>query len=85
MNKLKMVLFRSWFVMDTLEDRIYHIVLDVAVFVTVLSLILGLVQRQPAGAVITIGVTLLFLIVISISPSASRRIPTPAGSYWCSA
>ena len=64
MNKLKMVLFRSWFVMDTLEDRIYHIVLDVAVFVTVLSLILGLVQRQPAGAVITIGVTLLFLIVI---------------------
>ena len=64
MSKLKRTLFRSWFTLETLEDRIYHIILDVAVFVTLLSLALGLLQRQPAGAVITIGVTFLYLVVI---------------------
>ena len=64
MKKLKKLLFRSWFVMDTLEDRIFHIVLDVCVFVSLIALVLGLVQRQPAGAVATIGLMLLFLIVV---------------------
>ena len=63
-NKIKNLLFGSWFVKDTLEDRIFHIVLDLSLFIATIALALAAVQRQPVGSVIAIGVLLVFLIVI---------------------
>ena len=64
MERIKHILFRSWFTLETLEDRIYHIILDVAVFVSVLSVAAGLLQGQPVYAILSTALILLFLIVL---------------------
>ena len=64
MEKIKRVLFRSWYVLETLEDRIYHIILDVAVFISVISVAAGLLQRLPANSMLMTVMILLYLIVI---------------------
>ena len=64
MEKIKHVLFRSWFTLETLEDRIYHIILDVAVFVSILSVAAGLLQGQPTYAILSTVLVLLYLIVL---------------------
>ena len=47
-----------------MEDRIYHIILDVAVFVSVLSVVAGLLQGQPTYAILSTVLILLYLIVL---------------------
>ncbi len=64
MDKIKHALFHSWFTLKTLEDRIYHIVLDVAVFVSLISVVTGLIQRLPAVSLIMTGAVLLYLLVL---------------------
>jgi diguanylate cyclase (GGDEF)-like protein len=49
---------------DTLQERIYHLVLDVIVFASVIAVVIGLLQRQPRQAMISIALVLLFLIII---------------------
>ena len=64
MEKLRHFLFRSWYVLETLEDRIYHIILDVAVFVSVISVITGVAVRSPMRSILSSLLILLFLIVL---------------------
>lgn len=64
LEKVKHFLFRSWFTLDTLHERIYHLVLDVIVFVSVISVIMGLFQHPPVQSMISISLILLFLIVL---------------------
>ena len=64
LEKIKHILFRSWYVLETLEDRIYHIILDVAVFVSILSVVAGVLQGQPLFAILSTVLILLFLIVL---------------------
>lgn len=64
MEKIKHVLFRSWYSLETLEDRIYHIILDVAVFMSVPTVVFGIVLHMPRASVIMSIAILLFLIVL---------------------
>lgn len=64
MDKIRHVLFRSWFELDTLEDRIYHIILDVAVFATVITLAAEIILRFPVSTIISPALILLYLIII---------------------
>lgn len=43
---------------------IYHIILDVAVFVSILSVAAGLLQGQPTYAILSTALILLYLIVL---------------------
>ena len=72
MNKLKYFLFRSWYELDSLENRIYHIILDVAVFVSVASVAAGLLLHSPRRAVLSSALILLFLIVLQ---TITMRLP----------
>ncbi|MBR5109863.1 MAG: GGDEF domain-containing protein [Clostridia bacterium] len=64
MERIRHILFRSWYTLETLEDRIYHIILDVAVFASVFSVAAGLLQGQPVYAILSTALILLYLIVI---------------------
>lgn len=47
MQRLIHIPFRSWYVLDSLEDRICHIILNVAVFVSVATVATGLLTHSP--------------------------------------
>ncbi len=64
MEKVKHVLFHSWYVLETLEDRIYHIILDVAVFISVISVVAGLIQSLPPVSMVMTVLILIYLIII---------------------
>ena len=64
LETIKHTLFRSWYTLDSLEDRIYHLVLDVVVFASVISVVMGLVMGLPKGAMLVTGLILLFLIIL---------------------
>ena len=64
LEKIKHTLFRSWYTLDSLEDRIYHLVLDVVVFASVISVVIGLFMGLPKGAMFVTGLILLFLIIL---------------------
>lgn len=64
MEKIKHVLFRSWYTLETLEDRIFHIILDVAVFMSVPTVILGIAMGMPRSSVILSVAILVFLIIL---------------------
>ena len=64
MEKIKHILFRSWYVLETLEDRIYHIILDVAVFISVISVVAGLIQSLPPVSMVMTVLILIYLIII---------------------
>ncbi len=63
-QKIIRVLFRSWYELDTLEERIYHIVLDVAVFISVITVIADLIMRVPGSAVFSSVMVLAFIILL---------------------
>lgn len=64
MAKIIHILFRSWYTLDKLEDRIYHIVLDVAVFISLSTVVAGLILRSPASSVISSALVLLYVIIL---------------------
>ena len=64
LEKIKHTLFRSWYTLETLEDRIYHIILDVAVFMSVPTVIFGIIQHMPGPSVVMSVAILVFLIII---------------------
>lgn len=64
MEKAKSILFHSWYVLKSLDARIYHIILDVAVFSSVITLAAGAVLRFPASSLWSAGGILLYLIVL---------------------
>lgn len=64
LDKIRRTLFRSWYTLETLEDRIYHIILDVAVFAAVCTLAAGAVFRFPASALWATAVIFLYLVVL---------------------
>ena len=64
MEKIIHVLFRSWYTLETLEDRIYHIILDVAVFMSVPTVILGIATGMPRSSIILSVAILVFLIIL---------------------
>lgn len=64
MEKIKHALFRSWYTLETLEDRIYHIILDVCVLISVISVAAGLAVGQPASAVLSSAMMLAYLIIL---------------------
>lgn len=64
LDKIIHILFRSWYTLDSLEDRIYHIVLDVAVFISVATVTVGLILRSPASSVISSALVLLYIIIL---------------------
>lgn len=64
LDKIIHILFRSWYTLYSLEDRIYHIVLDVAVFISVATVTVGLILRSPASSVISSAVVLLYIIIL---------------------
>ena len=63
-EKIKHTLFRSWYTLDNLEDRIYHIILDVAVFMSVPTIVFGILLHMPRPSIIMSVAILLFLIVL---------------------
>ena len=50
--------------LDTLEERIYHIVLDVAVFISVITVVANLFLRVPGPAVLSSAMVLVFVILL---------------------
>ena len=64
MEKIKHTLFRSWYTLETLEDRIFHIILDVAVFMSFPTVILGIVLKMPRSSVILSVAILIYLIIL---------------------
>ena len=63
-EKIKHTLFRSWYTLDNLEDRIYHIILDVAVFMSVPTIVFGIILHMPRPSIIMSVAILLYLIVL---------------------
>ena len=64
LEKIKHTLFRSWYTLDNLEDRIYHIILDVAVFMSVPTIVFGIILHMPRPSIIMSVAILLYLIVL---------------------
>ena len=64
MKKLIQILIHSWGEVGTLADRIYRIVLDVSVFIALISLIAGLLRRLPAPSVILTALCLVYMIAL---------------------
>ena len=64
MDKIRHTLFRSWYTLDNLEDRIYHIILDVAVFMSVPTIVFGIILHMPRPSIIMSVAILLYLIVL---------------------
>ena len=63
-ENIKHILFRSWYSLDNLEDRIYHIILDVAIFMSVPTIIFGIILHMPRPSIIISVAILLFLTVL---------------------
>ena len=64
LEKVKHTLFRSWYTLDNLEDRIYHIILDVAVFMSVPTIVFGVILHMPRPSIIMSVAILLYLVVL---------------------
>ena len=64
MKKLRHILFSSWYKLETLDDRIYHIILDVAVFICVGTLVTDLILHSPKSALLSSAINLLFVIIL---------------------
>ena len=83
LEKIKHTLFRSWYTLDSLEDRIYHLVLDVVVFASVISVVIGLFMGLPKGAMFVTGLILLFLIILQFITISIQNTVMPAAMHWC--